>query len=125
MITTERIGGTTCFDVDGQRLTIAARNGRVSLHVCDCRTDDFRPASMGTEDAAHLLRAMLREIEGPSIDDLAHLFDVPRALVEVVRASNGSDVLVRIGLYTYTGATRREAMQAAWDAGVEMYGGDT
>ena len=94
-------------------------NDEVTLGL---RTDASVTAVMRTSDAVALLRAMLREIEGPSVDDLSCLFDVPRSYIDVVRASNGSDVVVSIGLYTYTAPTRREAMQAAWDAGVEMYG---
>lgn len=84
-------------------------------------------------DAVSLLRAMLREIAGPSIDDVREAWGDPRMVTRWCGAGIGHKCSwsVRAGgtvpwvpSDTF-GDTEREALQKAYDAGVARKGGET
>lgn len=127
MIAIRRRRGRLWFDLDDGDAEIEALNGgMVNIRI----SDHSAAAQLDTDDAVSLLRSMLREISGPSIDDVREVngcgpdgawctyddLDMCWA-VEVRRGHGWSNI--------YEGATEREALQAAYDAGVERKGGET
>lgn len=100
-------------------------------------SDDNYAAEVSHADAVSLLRAMLREITGPSIDDVRDVWGDQRIWVRwwpdpptdmSGRSRDVCEIVDRLGRGILDGrqrfATEREALQAAYDAGVARMGGD-
>lgn len=117
------------FDLDhGASANVEVYHYGIKLRI----SDDNYAAEVSHADAASLLRAMLREISGPSIDDVREVWGDPRMVTRWCGAGIGHKCSwsVRAGgtvpwvpSDTF-GDTEREALQAAYDAGVERRKGD-
>ena len=130
MSTTERTGDALWIFDGAHKHYIEVVEGCADIRVCDHRSHGVEAACMDVDDAVAMLRAMLREIAGPSIDDVREVWGVAHADMEV----QAEDVFAGYTEATvcvwdgsrhrcFDATTLREALQAAYDAGVEMRGG--
>ncbi len=121
------------YDVYGERIRAEVYVDETEDHVViDIRHHWGTASRLHRADAVSLLRAMLREISGPSIDDVREVWGDPRMVTRWCGAGIGHKCSwsVRAGgtvpwvpSDTF-GDTEREALQAAYDAGVERRKGD-
>lgn len=119
---TERIGKCLWFNlgINVGTAEIEEMDGRVDLRIS--RGIDDEVVSLDTDHAESMLRAMLREIAGPSIDDVREVWGDSFLAVSWLE---GYCAVVDVDGYVVGGddhETEREALQAAYDAGVERKG---
>lgn len=126
MIKTERIGDHLSIEASGCSAYIEVRQCGVSILACDHLSYDVEPASFEPDEAVTVLRAMLREIAGPSIDDVREVWGVAHVDMEVQAEdvfAGHTEAVVCVwdgsSHRCFESKTLREALQSAYDAGVE------